>query len=434
MENPAVPKISVATSKRGVVVISAALGIMLSLIMWRMKHAQEEQQAKLHPPTAKMSTIQTSAPTAPQTEKDEQGGSAPVPDAFRSPTLAPPPPPPVSAPKPDKRSSAGIFASVATPPGGQQSSSPPALSNPNDLSGALAAMNGSARGGPMTGTPPSPVGAQYAASLGGQSPQTPGITYAPSLPGIMPAVVPGAAGAPGTGPALPTPAQTAHQENGFYARMAKPTEVVSLARLSPPASPFELAPGTVIPGTLDKPISTDIPGQIEGRVSRDVYNDIPGHEAEILIPQGSRLIGQYNSQVNVDQTRVQVAWRLLVMPDKSTIDLSGSEGDALSGAAGFQDQVDNHYLKLFGSALALSVFSVAGEIGSYGQGSALSGPSYGTMATGMMGENMAMTGQGLFSQGLSVSPTLSIRKGYPFNVFLQKALVFKKPWAIRGGE
>jgi type IV secretion system protein VirB10 len=120
-------------------------------------------------------------------------------------------------------------------------------------------------------------------------------------------------------------------------------------------SPFELKTGTVIPGVMIGGINSDLPGQIVAQVRENVWDTATGHH--LLIPQGARLVGTYDNQVTRGQSRVLVAWTRIIYPDGSSVDLGTMPGADQGGYAGFSDKVNNHYVRVFGDALLMSLFS-----------------------------------------------------------------------------
>jgi type IV secretory pathway VirB10-like protein len=119
-----------------------------------------------------------------------------------------------------------------------------------------------------------------------------------------------------------------------------------------PRTPFELRAGFVVPATLISGINSDLPGQIMAQVAQHVYDTPTGKH--LLIPQGSRLVGTYSSDVAYGQARVLVAWQRIVFPDGKAMDIGAMPGADSAGYAGFNDQVNNHYLRTFGSAFLMS--------------------------------------------------------------------------------
>ncbi len=202
-------------------------------------------------------------------------------------------------------------------------------------------------------------------------------------------------------------------------------EVSSKAALKNPSSPYIIQAGTLIPGILITGINSNLPGQIIGQVRSNVYDSVQGRY--LLIPQGSKLIGVYDSKIIYGQERVLVAWQRLILPNGQSIDLSDMAGVDYSGYAGFKDQVNAHYSKLLGSAVLMSVL---------GAGVQLSQPqTYQNVPTNYsvsqaLSQNVAgsvmSTASALTEKNLNVHPTLEIRPGYTFNVSVTKDLVFPK--------
>ena len=129
-----------------------------------------------------------------------------------------------------------------------------------------------------------------------------------------------------------------------------------------PISPFEVKAGTVIPGVMISGVNSDLPGQLVAQVSENVYDTATGRY--LLIPQGAKLVGTYDNSVTFGQRRILVAWRRIIYPDASSLDLGAMPGADESGYAGFKDKVDNHLLRLFGQAILLSIFSAGIQLGS----------------------------------------------------------------------
>ena len=120
----------------------------------------------------------------------------------------------------------------------------------------------------------------------------------------------------------------------------------------PPRTRYELRAGFVVPATMISGINSELPGQVIGQVSQNVYDTPTGKY--LLIPQGSRLVGAYSSDVVYGQERVLVAWQRIVFPDGKAMDIGAMPGADGAGYAGFHDKVNNHYLRTFGSALLMS--------------------------------------------------------------------------------
>ena len=195
-----------------------------------------------------------------------------------------------------------------------------------------------------------------------------------------------------------------------------------------PRTPFELRAGFVVPATLISGINSDLPGQIMAQVAQDVYDTPTGKH--LLIPQGSRLVGSYSSDVAYGQARVLVAWQRIVFPDGKAMDIGAMPGADSAGYAGFNDQVNNHYVRLFGSAFLMSGVT-AGITYSQRQNQATNtygAPSASSALSEALGQELGQVTAQLIAKNLSISPTLEIRPGYRFNVVVTKDMTFSKPY------
>ena len=185
-------------------------------------------------------------------------------------------------------------------------------------------------------------------------------------------------------------------------------------------SPYELKAGSIIPAIMISGINSDLPGQVIAQVSENVFDTKTGQH--LLIPQGSRLIGTYDSSIQTGQTRVMLIWTRIIFPDASSMDLEMMPASDQSGYAGINDKTNNHYAKTFGSALLMSMFSAGAQLS---QPQAANGQNYSPSqtATAAMGQQLSQTGSQVIARNLAIQPTLQIRSGYRFNVSVTKDLV-----------
>jgi type IV secretion system protein VirB10 len=187
------------------------------------------------------------------------------------------------------------------------------------------------------------------------------------------------------------------------------------------AGQHEIFAGSVIPAIMLTGIDSDLPGTISAQVRQTVYDSL--NPDIVLIPQGAHLVGQYSSGVQYGQKRVLVAWSQLIFPNGSTIDLRGMSGTDGEGQAGFNDLVDNHFLRIFGSAFLLSILGVGAQLSQPQNSSILMAPTVGQQAAGAMAQELNIVGTNLMNQNLSIQPTLQIRPGYAFNVLVNKTMI-----------
>jgi type IV secretory pathway VirB10-like protein len=199
-----------------------------------------------------------------------------------------------------------------------------------------------------------------------------------------------------------------------------------------PASPYEVKAGTVIPAVMLGAINSELAGQILGQVRENVYDSDSGEY--LLIPQGTRLVGLYDHHVVYGQERVLVTWKRLLLPNGSSLSLGdGMPGTDALGAQGFHDEVNNHYLRIFGGALLLSVISAGvqlSQIPEFGQD--FRGPTAGNVLGAAVGQQLGSTSAEFLRRGMSVAPTLEVRPGYPFTVMVTQDVVFPGPYRDAG--
>jgi type IV secretion system protein TrbI len=196
----------------------------------------------------------------------------------------------------------------------------------------------------------------------------------------------------------------------------------------PQMSPYELKRGSVIPATLVTGLNSDLPGRITAQISQNVYDSATGYR--LLIPQGAKLFGRYDSKVSFGQERVLVVWTDLIFPNGSTLQIGGMAGTDAEGYGGFKDKVDRHLWRTFGSAALVALI---------GTGIDMSIPESSTLATQdtasdaarrNFAESFGRVAEHSISKNLNVQPTIRVRPGYKFNVLVDQDIIF--PSAYRG--
>lgn len=189
-----------------------------------------------------------------------------------------------------------------------------------------------------------------------------------------------------------------------------------------PKSPYEVKAGTVITGIMITGVNSELPGQLLGVVSENVYDTGTGRH--LLIPQGSKLVGIYSANVVFGQSRVMIAWNRIIFPDAKSINLSAMPGTDQAGYSGFSDQVDNHYMRIFGSAFMMSAITGGIAISSHNSGSQYTQTPSDQMISAMVTQ-MGEVGKQLMQKNLRIAPTLEIRPGYKFNIFVTKDMILE---------
>lgn len=187
------------------------------------------------------------------------------------------------------------------------------------------------------------------------------------------------------------------------------------------SSPFVLKTGSIIPATLITGINSSIKGYVTGQVRQDVYDTATGRN--LLIPQGTRLVGEYVSEVPYGKERLYMSWQRMVFPDGSSIDIDSMPGADLQGQGGFKDKVNNHYDKIFGNALLLSLIVSGVTLSQKGLLKDLV-PFYLEDPTSALseslGQNLGETISQMVRKNLNIAPELTIRAGYLFNIIVVK--------------
>lgn len=193
-----------------------------------------------------------------------------------------------------------------------------------------------------------------------------------------------------------------------------------------PRSPYELRAGYVVPATLISGINSELPGQIIGQVAQNVYDTPTGKY--LLIPQGSRLVGAYSSSVAYGQSRVLVAWQRIIFPDGKAMDIGSMPGSDSAGYAGFTDQVNNHYFRLFGSAFLMSAVTAGVSLSQPQQAAGTTTQTASGAMSEALGQQLGQVTAQLIAKNMNIAPTLEIRPGYRFNVMVTKDMTFSKPY------
>lgn len=207
-----------------------------------------------------------------------------------------------------------------------------------------------------------------------------------------------------------------------------------------PASPYILQAGSVIPAILQTKLVSNLPGVITALVSEDVYDSISGNY--LLIPRGSKLIGEYNSNISYGQNQMQVKFTRLVRPDGSSILLPNQPGTDDMGSTGIEDQVDNHWGRIVGSAALSAVFNIPSIIATNQMQNnsnqqtctntsngtiCTTGPSLGSTAGASSlqaaGQSASNIGNQIAQNSLNIQPTVIINSGYQFSVMVTKDII-----------
>lgn len=206
------------------------------------------------------------------------------------------------------------------------------------------------------------------------------------------------------------------RRRGFLSDVAaRPPE--SSARLVEPSSPNIVQAGSVIPAALITGIRSDLPGQITAQVTQNVYDSPTGRI--LLIPQGARLIGEYDSEIAAGQSRVLLAWDRLILPSGRSIALDRAPGADAAGMAGLADRTDYHWGHMFKAALISTLLGVGAELGDSNEDRLVRAIRSGAQ------DPVNETGRQIVDRQLGVRPTITIRPGFKLHVLVTRDIILE---------
>ena len=189
----------------------------------------------------------------------------------------------------------------------------------------------------------------------------------------------------------------------------------------PALSPFVVRVGSVIPAVLIGGINSDLPGEIVAQVSHDVRDSRTGRY--VLIPRGTQLVGRYDHHIAMGQRRLLTVWHRLRFPDDSTLDLGGMSGTDPAGFAGFRDNVNNHYPRIFGSATLLALVGAGMQLAIPSSSDDDEDEDPAEALQVETARQWGALGREVARKNLTIQPTLEIRPGYRFNVLVDQDLI-----------
>jgi type IV secretion system protein VirB10 len=184
-------------------------------------------------------------------------------------------------------------------------------------------------------------------------------------------------------------------------------------------SPYTLSAGSVISASLITGLRSDLPGLVTAQVTESTYDSATGRL--LLIPQGARLIGSYDSVVAFGQKRALIVWQRIIMPDGSSLKLDNVPATDPSGYAGLEDKVDFHTWQLLKGVMLSTLLGVSSNLALSGQGDLVQAIRMSTQ------DNVSRAGDMITQRNLGIQPTITIRPGAPVRLVVQKDLVFNEP-------
>lgn len=273
--------------------------------------------------------------------------------------------------------------------------------------------------------------AQVRRQIDQQRATDPAAAYQAQLRQVQGASGGGAVGRSGgsSGMTLASSPSSSSKEYGAFDNVGKKDRWALDAKMEAPITPFLIRAGAVIPGIMLSGINSDLPGQIMAQVSQNVYDTATGKY--LLIPQGTRMVGTYSSDVGFGQEGVLVAWQRLVFPDGKALDIGAMPGADMAGYSGFRDKVNQHLLRIYGSALFMAGITAGASMATNQDSGSSVGyqqPSVSSELSSALGQQLGQVSAQIITKNLNVAPTLEIRPGYRFNIVAVKDVAFTKAY------
>lgn len=207
--------------------------------------------------------------------------------------------------------------------------------------------------------------------------------------------------------------------NNLFAQQAANATVVTVSAKRNTYTDYKILQGKLISAVLETAVNSDLPGMVRAVINKDVYSDTGKY---ILLPRGTRLIGQYNSTVAVGQTRVMIMWTRAITPNHIDIALGSPSADLL-GQSGMSGTVDSHFWKIFGTSTLLSILGVGASSTSVGDSNGQLGV-YGNPYQVAITQGMLNASNNILQARINIQPTIRIPQGLPIQVFVARDLDF----------
>lgn len=204
--------------------------------------------------------------------------------------------------------------------------------------------------------------------------------------------------------------------NGAFSQQIANTPVVTVTAKHDRNTDYKILQGKLIAAVLETSISSDLPGMVRGVISKDVYSDTG---RVVLLPKGTRLIGQYNATLSVGQTRIMIVWTRAITPQHVDIALGSPNTDQL-GQAGMDGNVDTHFWKIFGTSALLSVLGVMASSATVKNSNSDSGNTY----QNAVSQGVLNTSNSVLQSRVNIQPTIRVAQGSAIDVFVARDLDF----------
>jgi type IV secretion system protein VirB10 len=219
------------------------------------------------------------------------------------------------------------------------------------------------------------------------------------------------------------PAATGTRKEQFVSARDKDGDLNS-GSLTAPVSPNSLLAGSVIAASLITGLNSDLPGMVTAQVTQNVFDTVTGKI--LLVPQGARLIGKYDSVIAFGQRRALVVWQRLILPDGGSVRLDNMPATDLAGYAGLTDKVDFHTWTLLKGVAIATLLGVGSELSISGESDLVQAIRESAQS------NTARAGDQITQRNLEIQPTITIRPGAPVRVLVTRDIILA-PWRGTAG-
>jgi len=216
--------------------------------------------------------------------------------------------------------------------------------------------------------------------------------------------------------------QNNQQRKLNFVKQTSGNQIDNPHQLIEPSSPYQVMAGSIIAASLVTGLNSDLPGMVIAQVTENVYDTVTGRI--LLIPQGSRLIGSYDSVVAFGQTRALLVWQRLILPDGSSLLIDNLPATDTAGYTGLQDKVDYHTWQLLKGVGLSTLLGVSTQLSMNDESDLVRAIRQSAQQSG------SQAGQQIVSKALNVQPSLTVRPGWPLRVIVHKDLTLR-PWMNR---
>lgn len=222
-------------------------------------------------------------------------------------------------------------------------------------------------------------------------------------------------------PTDPTAVQNRQDQKEAFLSTAGSEQTRNSGSLQLPTSPYQVMAGTVIAAALVTGIKSDLPGDVIATVTEPIYDTATGKF--LLIPQGARLMGKYNSQVSYGQSRTQVVWNRVILPDTSSFQLDNLVGTDPAGYAGLEDGVDWHWDRILAGAAMTTLLGIGAELAA--PENRQDGDRVIIAGQDGLQDTVNQVGQEMTRRNMNIQPTLTSRPGLPVRIIVNRDLVLR---------